>query len=139
MRPLPDTDLSLRDASDFIFESVLSRKALLNPSPPSLAVFLREIIGSIHRLTVSCHLPEFTDHGLNHLCSLVDRISRWTSPSGGTPRLVVENLEPSECAVLLLATLIHDVGMLSQRPEDLPTTEGAGGDAQGRQNRGCYL
>jgi len=70
---------------------------------------------------VSCHLPEFTDHGLGHLCSLVDRISRWSSaPSGAPQRLVVEGLSAKECAVLLLATLLHDIGMLSQRPEDLP-------------------
>jgi len=124
MRPLPDSDLSLRDASDFIFESELCRKALLAPQPASLGVFLRDLISSIHRLTVSCHLPEFTDHGLLHLCSLVDRISGWTSPARGErPKSVVEGLEASECAVLLLATLFHDIGMLSQRPEDLPQTQ----------------
>jgi hypothetical protein len=86
-----------------------------------LAVFLRELISGIHRLTVSCHLPEFTDHGLAHLCSLVDRVSQWSSPaSGSTPQLIVDGLSEQECAVLLVACLIHDIGMLSQRPEDLP-------------------
>jgi hypothetical protein len=118
---LPDPDLSLRDASDFIFDSALCRHALRNPHPPALAVLLREFIAGIHRLTVSCHLPEFTDHGLGHLCSLVDRLSRWsTSSSGVVPKLVVDDLTEEECAVLLLATLLHDIGMLSQRPEDLP-------------------
>ncbi len=121
MRTLPDPDLSLRDAGDFIFDSALCRRALRNPNPRPLAILLREVIAGIHRLTVSCHLPEFTDHGLSHLCSLVDRISRWSQPSAGsTPIFVVEGLSEDECAVLLLAVLFHDIGMLSQRPEDLP-------------------
>lgn len=121
MRSLPDPDLSLRDASDFIFESAVCRRALLRPEPASLAVFVRDLASLIYRLTVSCHLAEFTDHGLHHLCSLIDRISRWTTQQGGVhSRLVIDGLEPSECAVLLLATLLHDIGMLSQRPEDMP-------------------
>ena len=121
MRTLPDPELSLRDASDFIFDSAICRHALREPRPACLAVFLRELIAGIHRLTVSCHLPEFTDHGLSHLCSLVDRISRWSSPAAGAiPELIVHSLNEQECAVLLVATLIHDIGMLSQRPEDLP-------------------
>lgn len=122
MRTLPDPEISLRDASDFIFDSAICRRALTEPQPSCLAVLLREIISGIYRLTVSCHLPEFTDHGLSHLCSLVDRLSRWTSAnSGTTQQLVVSKLSREECATLLLATLIHDIGMLSQRPEDLPT------------------
>ena len=121
MRPLPDPEISLRDASDFIFDSTLCRGALRDPHPRSLALLLREVISGIHRLTVSCHLPEFTDHGLGHLCSLVDRLSRWSCGSSGDAQcLIVEDLIPEECAVLLLATLLHDIGMLSQRPEDLP-------------------
>lgn len=121
MRSLPDPEVSLRDASDFIFDSALCRRALREPHPRSLALLLREVISGIHRLTVSCHLPEFTDHGLNHLCSLIDRVSRWSRGASGTPaRLVVEDLSAEECAVLLLALLLHDIGMLSQRPEDLP-------------------
>jgi hypothetical protein len=121
MRSLPDPEVSLRDASDFIFDSALCRGSLREPSPPSLSLILRELISGIHRLTVSCHLPEFTDHGLGHLCSLVDRLSRWSSaPSGVLPHLVVRDLSADECTVLLLATLLHDIGMLSQRPEDLP-------------------
>lgn len=131
MRLLPDPDLSLRDASDFIFDSPLGRRALVDPQPRCLAVFLREVIQSIYRLTLSCHLPEFTDHGLGHLCSLIDRVSRWTAiGSDSNPIRVIEhsNFRPDEAAILLLATLFHDIGMLSQRPEDLPVdSTGAAG------------
>jgi hypothetical protein len=121
MRSLPDPEVSLRDASDFIFDSALCRGALREPHPRSLAILLREVISGIHRLTVSCHLPEFTDHGLGHLCSLVDRLSRWSSGlSGSASHSIVDGLSAEECAILLLAVLLHDVGMLSQRPEDLP-------------------
>jgi hypothetical protein len=121
MRTLPDPDLSLRDASDFIFGSELCRAALKNPEPAVLGVVLRDIVAAIYKLTVSCHLPEFTDHGLHHLCSLVDRLSRWTTTSSSQGiHSVVGSLDPPDCAVLLLATLFHDIGMLSQRPEDLP-------------------
>ena len=127
MRSLPDPDLSLRDASDFIFDSPLARRALEDPEPRNLAVFLREVIQAIYKLTVSCHLPEFTDHGLGHLCSLVDRLSRWTIiGTEANPKAVVEHADfrPKEAAILLLATLLHDIGMLSQRPEDLPAEHG---------------
>jgi hypothetical protein len=120
MRVLPDPEISLRDAADFICDSSLCRAALSGVTPPEYAVLVWDIIAAVHRLTVSCHLPEFTDHGLAHLCSLVDRICRWTPPPGGGARsTVVDELEPNECAVLLLATLLHDIGMLSQRTEDL--------------------
>ena len=130
MRQLPDPDLSLRDASDFVFDSSIARRALVDPHPPALTVFLRELVQSIYRLTVSCHLPEFTDHGLSHLCSLIDRLSRWTAIGAEpNPIRVVDgsDFETTQAAVLLLATLFHDIGMLSQRPEDLPAD--APGDA----------
>jgi hypothetical protein len=126
-RQLPDPELSLRDASDFILDSPLGRRALSNPEPRNLAVFLRDIVQTIYRLTISCHLPEFTDHGLGHLCSLVDRLSHWTKPeSSANPSRVIEDrdFEPREAAILLLAALLHDIGMLSQRPEDMPTAPG---------------
>jgi hypothetical protein len=120
MRPLPDPALSLRDTGDFVFDTELCRRALTEPTPACLAVFVRDLTTVLYRLTVSCHLPEFTDHGLHHICSLVDRISRWTAlATQESENLVVNELQPSECSVLLIATLVHDIGMLSQRPEDL--------------------
>lgn len=115
-RNLPDPDLSLRDASDFIIGSGLARRAL-EANWIGFALVIRDLIESIHRLVQSCHMPEFTDHGLPHLCSLVDRISRWNCLDGD--RLTAK-LAPEESAVLLLATLLHDLGMLSQKAEDLP-------------------
>jgi hypothetical protein len=124
MRVLPDPEISLRDAADFIFDSSVCRRALSGGTPPEFAVLVRDIIAAIHRLAASCQLPEFTDHGLPHLCSLVDRICRWTPPLGRLmPQTVIGGLTPDECAVLLLATLLHDIGMLSQRPEDLPNPQ----------------
>jgi len=116
LRNLPDPDLSLRDAGDFIIGSGLARRGL-EADWIGFALVIRDLIESIHRLVQSCHMPEFTDHGLPHLCSLVDRISRWTCLDGD--RLTAK-LAPEESAVLLLATLLHDLGMLSQKAEDLP-------------------
>jgi len=126
MRPLPDPDLSLRDACDFIFDSALARKALECPHPANLSNFLRELIYEISRLSLSCHLPEFTDHGLSHLCSLIDRISRWSMAGDSLEEFLVvqqEMFTSEHATVLLLATLIHDLGMLSQRPEDMPSID----------------
>ena len=121
MRHLPDPELSFRDAVDYVLDCALCRRALANPAPKDLALLVREIAQLIHRLTVSCHLPEFTDHGLAHICSLLERISTWTSDDPpGNPQLLVNRLSAEECATLLLAVLLHDIGMLSQRADDLP-------------------
>jgi len=117
LRNLPDPNLTLREAADFILESSLGRKALKYNTFPEFPVFMRDLITEIYKLTLSCHLPEFTDHGLSHLCSLVDRISLWTKEDGSS---LVESLPSDEdAAALLLAVLVHDIGMLSQKPEDL--------------------
>jgi len=121
MRDLPDPHLTLRDTTDFIFDSALGRLSLRDPYPRNLAILLREVISLIYRLTSSCQLPEFTEHGLPHLCSLVDRICQWTFPAkSGAKDSLLEQLSPIEAGQLLLAVLVHDIGMLSQRPEDMP-------------------
>jgi len=119
-RPLPDPEISLRDARDFIFGSLLGRRALCCPEI-DLRLFLHDLLDAIYRLVRSCHLPEFTDHGLPHLCSLVDRISRWELRPDDSGRIHLwQELSPDEAAILLIATLIHDIGMLSQNPINLP-------------------
>jgi hypothetical protein len=117
---IPDPEITLRDAADFIMNCDLGRRALTETTTGGLAVFLRDLIAAIHRLSASCHLPEFTDHGLPHLCSLVDRICQWTCAlRGGETPTLIDLLEKDEPASLLVATLIHDIGMLSQKAEDL--------------------
>lgn len=117
MRSLPDADLAFRDALDFVLGSELGARALVEPAPRCLAVFVRELLSYVHRLAGSCHLAEFTDHGLPHICSLVDRLSRWTVTGNSEP--LVRRILPADAGVLLLATIWHDVGMLSQRAEDV--------------------
>jgi hypothetical protein len=126
-RNLPDPDLHLRESCDFVLNSRLGRLALQYPGIPGLAVFLRDLLEVIHRLAQSCHMPEFTDHALSHVCSLVDRISEWTcaAQESGTEHLC-DLITSEEAALLLLATIVHDIGMLSRNPEDLP--EGNRGD-----------
>lgn len=116
MRDLPDPDISLREARDFIFSSALGRKALSVAGWPNWPIALHDLIEVIHRLVQSCHLQEFTDHGLVHLCSLVDRLSLWECTNG----TLVASLSNEESATLLLAVLLHDLGMLSQNEADMP-------------------
>jgi hypothetical protein len=124
MRELPDPHLSLRDATDYIFDSDLGRSALNDPAPKNAAILVREVVALIYRLTASCQLPEFTEHGLPHLCSLLDRICRWTvATASGSPVPLITQLSAKEACQLLLAILFHDIGMLSQRPEDMPDAD----------------
>ena len=59
MRLLPDPDLSFRDTVDFIFYCALCQRALGDPHPKDLTLLIRDVAALIHRLTASCHLPEF--------------------------------------------------------------------------------
>lgn len=118
---LPDPEINLRDSRDFILNSALGRRALACKHR-DYPVLIADLIEAIYRLVLSCHMAEFTDHGLPHLCSLVDRLSTWETPAGSTEETLVDGLKPKEAARLLLATLLHDVGMLSQNPVDLPTS-----------------
>ncbi len=111
MRDLPDFEITTREAKEFIFDSLLAQKALATPFISSLANMVRDLLDLVSRLVDSCHLPEFTDHGLPHICSLIKRISDWGECDGWLLRLKREL-----CGKLLISTIIHDLGMLSQNP-----------------------
>jgi hypothetical protein len=118
-RPLPDPNGSLYESRDFILGSRLARRAFAG-SRDHFTNFVSDLLDATHRLSQSCHLPEFTDHGLPHLCSLIDRVSQWESPGSRSESFMVSKLSPENARLLLIALLIHDLGMLSQKPEDLP-------------------
>ena len=82
MSNLPDPRITLREARDFVFSSLLGRLALDVTVWPQWPRVLHDLIEVVHHLVQSCHMPEFTDHGLPHICSLVDRVSLWESPGG---------------------------------------------------------
>ncbi|MCP4353883.1 MAG: hypothetical protein GY795_51200 [Desulfobacterales bacterium] len=113
---LPYLDYNLKITTDYILATKLCRKALEAFLPGGIANIIRDILKSIDTLALSCHLPEFTDHALSHLMSIVNRASKWTIADG---TFLVENLEPFEAALLMLSLLTHDMGMLSQNPLDL--------------------
>jgi len=119
-----DFKTDLRVASDFILSSSLCRKALEASLPGGTANIIRDIVQMIDQLVQSCHLPEFTDHGIPHLVSLVDRADQWTV---GDDKFLAELLNPDESALLVLAILTHDLGMLSQDPLDMETVQSTKG------------
>lgn len=122
LRDLPDINHSLYDSRDFIMSSRLAKRAFL-ADWAGIALGVPALLDTVDRLMQSCHLAEFTDHGLSHLCSLVDRISHWTLGDSSASSLV-DKLSPNEAAIILIAVLIHDMGMLSQKAEDLPSEAG---------------
>ena len=103
MSSLPDPNVTLREARDFVFSSRLGRLALDVNTWPRWPNVLHDVIEIVHQLVQSCHMPEFTDHGLLHLCSLVDRLSWWECPGGSW---MIEQLSSEHAGILLLATLI---------------------------------
>ncbi len=119
-----DFKTDLRVAADFILSTSLCRKALQASLPGGTANIIRDIIHTIDQLVQSCHLPEFTDHGISHLVSLIDRADQWTV---GDDKYLVELLNSDEAAMLILAILTHDLGMLSQDPLDMETVQSTKG------------
>lgn len=114
MRSFPDFHLELINSTDYILGSPLGRRALASSRIPDMANLLRDLLDDMDRLAKNCHLPEFTDHSLPHICSLVRRLSDWGTRDGWLSTMTSE-----EAAFLLLATLCHDLGMLSQDPSEL--------------------
>lgn len=119
-----DFKTDLRVASDFILSTNLCRKALESSLPGGVANIIRDILIAIDMLVQSCHLPEFTDHGIPHLVSLVERADQWTV---GDDKYLVELLNSDEAALLILSILTHDMGMLSQDPLDMEAVQSTKG------------
>jgi hypothetical protein len=83
---------------------------------PCAANFVRELLEEIDKLAQYVQLSEFTEHGLPHLASLVERIETWRRFDG---TYLLSSLNADEVFLLLFAVLGHDIGMLCQREEDL--------------------
>lgn len=115
MRYVPDFDIELAQATDYIMESSLAKKAFVNPPFSQFTNVLRTLIQSIDRLADNCHMPEFTNHALPHICSIVHRASEWAVRDKW-----IAKIDEKETGYLLLAFVIHDIGMLSQDASELP-------------------
>lgn len=118
MKNIPDFDIELAQAVDYILGSALAKKALRKPPYDNYTNILNEIIRSIDRLADNCHMPEFTNHAMPHICSIVKRASEWAESDGW-----LEKISEKEAAYLLMALLVHDIGMLSQDANDIPDEE----------------
>lgn len=110
-----------------ILSSALGRKAVetskvYRRGRPCAANLLRECVEEIEKLARHCQLPEFTEHGLPHLLSMIRRIDTWTTRAGNA---ILDNMDPDEAFVLFLSVLTHDIGMLTQNEQDLADSERA--------------
>lgn len=118
MKDIPDFDIELAQSVDYILGSALAKKALENPPYKNYVNILIEIIGNIDRLADNCHMPEFTNHAMPHICSIVKRASEWAENDGWLKKITEE-----EATYLLIALLLHDIGMLSQDAKDIPDAD----------------
>ena len=118
MKDIPGFDIELAQATDYILGSPLAKRAFIHPPFSHFTNILTEIIQWIDRLADNCHMPEFTNHALPHLCSMIKRASEWGESDGWLNRI-----SSQEAAYLLMALLLHDIGMLSQDEQDIPENE----------------
>lgn len=118
MRNIPNFDTELSQAVEFVLGSDLAQRALIRPPFQNYTNIVIHLLQSIDCLADNCHMPEFTNHGLPHICSIVKRASEW-----GVSDQWIENLSPKEAGYLLIALIVHDVGMLSQDVKDIPEQE----------------
>ena len=114
MREIPDFDVELSQAMDYIMSSPLAQKAFMMPPFPQYTIILQRLIQAVDRLADNCHMPEFTNHALPHICSIVRRASEWAVEDQW-----INTISEREAGYLLLALVIHDIGMLSQDAQDL--------------------
>lgn len=118
MKEIPGFDVELAESINYILGSPLAKKAFVCPPFNNFTNILTEIIEGIDRLADNCHMPEFTNHALPHACSIVKRASEWGESDGW-----LEDATSQEAGYLLIALLIHDIGMLSQDSGDIPDDE----------------
>jgi len=118
MKEIPGFDMELAQAMDYILGSPLAKRAFVCPPFCNFTNIVTEIIRWIDRLADNCHMPELTNHALPHICSIVKRASEWGESDGW-----LEEAAPQEAGYLLIALLIHDIGMLSQDSQDVPEDE----------------
>lgn len=104
MKQIPDFDIELNQTVSFVFESQITKKAMERPPFDDFANILVEIIQSIDRLADNCHMAEFTNHAMPHICSIIKRASEWAESDGW-----IKKISSQEAAYLLLALLIHDI------------------------------
>ena len=114
----PDFDIERAQTFNFIMECHLAQRALVNPPFYSYANIVHFLIEEADHLADNCHMPEFTNHALPHICSIVRRASAWGEADGW-----IDKLSTAEAGYLLPALIIHDLGMLSQDARDLPDPE----------------
>lgn len=114
----PDFDIERAQTFNFIMECHLAQRALADPPFYNYANIVRFLIAEADHLADNCHMPEFTNHALPHVCSIVHRASIWGEADGW-----IDKLSTAEAGYLLLALIIHDLGMLSQDARDLPDAE----------------
>ena len=118
MKEIPSFNIELAQATDYILGSPLAKRAFVCPPFHNFTNIITEIICWIDRLADNCHMPEFTNHALPHICSIVQRASEWGESDGW-----LKETTPQEAGYLLMALLIHDIGMLSQDSRDIPEDE----------------
>lgn len=118
MNHYPDFDIERAQAFNFIMECYLAQRALVDPPFHNYTNIVRFLVEESDRLADNCHMPEFTNHALPHICSIVQRASTWGEADGW-----INKLSTAEAGYLLIALIIHDLGMLSQDARDLPDVD----------------
>ncbi|MCI8772108.1 MAG: hypothetical protein HFH73_13425 [Lachnospiraceae bacterium] len=118
MTRYPDFDIEQANALSFIMGCSLAQKAFIDPPVRNYTNIVRNLIEEADRLADNCHMPEFTNHALPHICSIVRRASVWGTADGW-----IDQMSSAEACYLLIALIIHDLGMLSQDAQDLPDLE----------------
>lgn len=118
MNRYPDFDVERSQSLSFIMGCSIARKAFKESPFRNYTNIVQFLIEEADRLADNCHMPEFTNHALPHICSIVHRASAWASADEW-----INTLSSQEAGYLLLALIIHDLGMLSQDARDLPDAE----------------